>query len=249
LELSNKIFLVTGASSGIGKASAELLIQQGALVVVIGRSKKRLKELFRGQDNSKVLIYEFDLKNYIDIPILLKTICKKIGKLDGVFHCAGLHSVLGVSSINNSILEAMFQSSIYSFLFLAKAVSSKSVRNVNQCSLVSMSSISAQRGSKGLSIYSASKAAIEGATRSLASELSTKNIRVNCIAAAGVKTPMHYKSISTMSKIEVDSYEKKHLLGFGEPLDIANLVIFLLSDKSKWITGSILTIDGGYLNS
>ena len=249
MEFLDKKFLITGASSGIGKSSAELLIQKGATVVLLGRSPKKLKSIFGNQNNKNILIYEFDLKNYVDLPKLIRKICKNIGKLDGIFHSAGNHSALGINGLNNSILETIFHSSIYSFLFLAKAISSRSVRNLNQCSLVSMSSVSAHRGSKGLSVYSASKAAIEGAARSLASELSEKNIRVNCIAAAGVKTNMHFNSIKSMSKIEMERYEKKHLFGLGEPLDIAHLVIFLLSNKSKWITGSVFTADGGYLNS
>ena len=108
MEFLDKKFLITGASSGIGKSSAELLIQKGATVVLLGRSPKKLKSIFGNQNNKNILIYEFDLKNYVDLPKLIRKICKNIGKLDGIFHSAGNHSALGINGLNNSILGHLF---------------------------------------------------------------------------------------------------------------------------------------------
>jgi NAD(P)-dependent dehydrogenase (short-subunit alcohol dehydrogenase family) len=109
-----------------------------------------------------------------------------------------------------------------------------------------MSSVASITGQKGLSVYSASKGAVDAAARSLASEFADKNLRVNTVVSGAVITEMHDRLTGDLPEESIKDYEDKHLLGFGEPRDIANAALYLLSDASKWVTGTSLVVDGGY---
>ena len=111
--------------------------------------------------------------------------------------------------------------------------------------MVFMSSNAAIRGLPGMSIYCSSKAAIDGAVRALACELARKNIRVNSIIASGVKGRLFEESLKVFTPQELQEYKNKYLLGFGTAEDIANAAAFLLSNASKWITGTTMIVDGG----
>jgi NAD(P)-dependent dehydrogenase (short-subunit alcohol dehydrogenase family) len=113
-------------------------------------------------------------------------------------------------------------------------------------SIVFMSSVAATHGQTGMSLYCASKGAIESLTRAAAVELAPRRIRVNAIRAGAFASPMHTRITQGMTEAAIDAYAAKHLFGFGRPEDVAHAVVFLLSDMAKWVTGSIFTIDGGY---
>jgi NAD(P)-dependent dehydrogenase (short-subunit alcohol dehydrogenase family) len=126
--------------------------------------------------------------------------------------------------------------------FCQKGVQAQGEKN----SLVFMSSAAGLCGVAGMSIYSASKAAVDGAMRSLACELAPRGIRVNSIAAGAVKTEMHEETVRKLNEQEIKNYEQRHLLGFGSPEDVAYAAAFLLSDAAAWITGTTMVVDGGY---
>jgi NAD(P)-dependent dehydrogenase (short-subunit alcohol dehydrogenase family) len=109
-----------------------------------------------------------------------------------------------------------------------------------------MSSVAGLCGVAGMSIYSASKAAVDGAVRSLAVELAPRDIRINSIAAAGLKSVLYEEHVKSFTKEELTINDRKHLMGFGTPEDVALAAGFLLSDASKWITGTTMIVDGGY---
>jgi NAD(P)-dependent dehydrogenase (short-subunit alcohol dehydrogenase family) len=114
-------------------------------------------------------------------------------------------------------------------------------------SIVLMSSVAAYRGQIGMALYSASKGAVDAATRSLACELAPRGIRVNSLVTGAVKTEMHERTATAMPAEALAQYEAKHLLGFGEPADVAAVAAFLLADASRWVTGANWVVDGGYL--
>lgn len=244
--LENQHILITGASSGIGKESAIQFAKQGAKLTLIARDEKRLQETLSHLEGTGHNALSYDLSNAEGIPQLMKDLSEKHGRFHGIFHAAGIESVTPITILKESVIDSVFGASIKASLFFAKALSSAKVRAEGPTSLVLMSSISGSVGEKGFSVYAASKAAIDGATRSLACELAEKQIRINTIVAGAVKTAMHERMTRFLDDTHLKAFENKHLLGFGESEDIANAALFLLSPASKWITGTTLVVDGGY---
>ena len=244
-----KRFLITGASSGIGQATAQLLSQSNARVVALSRDENKLAAMIQQLHNPDQHQYvSLDLSSaYTELPATLKKLATESGPFDGIFHCAGIASVRPIQIVSEKAIDEMFNITLKSALMLAKGFCQKGVRNeTDQTSIVLMSSVAAITGQKGMSLYSASRASIDGAVRSLACELAPQKIRVNSVISGAVETPMHHKLTDSLPKESIDDYENKHLLGFGKPEDIAQAVLFLLSESSKWITGTALVVDGGY---
>ena len=244
--LQGKTFLVTGASSGIGREVARELAVVGARVIVSGRNSERLEALLaqlpsRGHSSSPMTL---------DNPDRIADWCKELALkehgLDGIFHAAGTELIRPVRLTKEAQIKGVFESSLYAAFGLARAAASKGVMKDCGGSLVFMSSVAGLRGQNGMVAYSAAKAAIDGLVRSLAVELAHQRIRVNSIAAGAVQTEMHDRLTTGLSPEAIAEYEGRHLLGFGEPGDIAAAAVYLLSGLSRWVTGATWIVDGGY---
>jgi NAD(P)-dependent dehydrogenase (short-subunit alcohol dehydrogenase family) len=246
--LLGKKILVTGASSGIGRSSSMMLADCGAQIVLCGRSIERLNDTKNKMNNPNFHHVESLVFNTMEqIAADLDIIVKKHGPFDGVVHCAGVSLIKPMKLISDRDVSNVLGPSLYAALALGKVFSKKS--NLKDgSSIVCMSSVSAHSGQQGMTLYSASKASIEGMIRSLASELADRSIRVNSIAAGGVTTEMHQKMVGNSHDDVVKAYEDMHLLGFGKPEDIAGLVVYLMSDISRWMTGATVVLDGGYIS-
>lgn len=247
MDLTGKRILVTGASSGIGQATSLLISRMGGKVVMAARDEKRLKEVYNSLDGQGHAYYIFDLTDLENIPGFIRKIASEQGRLSGLFHSAGVTSVLSINVLKPKMIEDIFSINIKTFLLLVKGYLQKDVKDDGITSIVVMSSVAGICGISGMSVYSASKAAVNGAVKSLACELAAKRVRVNSIIAGAVRTKMldEYNE-KYFSEVERKAYESKHVLGFGEAEDVANAAVFLLSDASKWITGTTLIVDGGY---
>ncbi|MBW2135177.1 MAG: SDR family oxidoreductase [Deltaproteobacteria bacterium] len=246
MDLTGKRILVTGASSGIGKATARYLSNLGAKVVLLARNAERLQKTFDSLSGEGHAQYIFDLTALDEIPVMIKKIAQEVGRFSGLFHAAGITNVIPVGIIGEKYIDAVFDPSIKAVLMLARGFCQKGVLLTDNASLIFMSSVFSLRGIAGTSIYCASKAAIDGAVRALACELAPRAIRVNSIIVGAVETTMLEKLCKTLTKEYKLAFDKKHLLGFGKPEDIAAAASFLLSDASRWITGSTMIVDGGY---
>lgn len=238
--LANKRFLVTGASSGIGRQIAIAITEFGGTVVCLGRNLDRLKEtqsLLKGEGHSTL---SFDLNDSIEI----KQFITISGNFDGVVFNAGIIDYTPVKFINDEKILSLFNTNFNSVVRLSQQLV-KNKRLIKNGSLVFVSSISSILGVQGTALYASSKAALKAYTRVIASELANQKIRANSISPGIVISPMTDSAIEVTSNEVISNSEKEYPLGFGKPKDIAGLAIYLLSDASKWMTGTDLVIDGG----
>lgn len=240
--LEDKSILVTGASSGIGRETAIRLAEQGASVLLTGRNKIALSETLSLMKNPEIhSIHSADIED----PSAFKALIEIIGLCDGVVHCAGMHKFQPCRYINENQLRQIMHVNFELPVLLTKELLKGRKINKNG-SIVFISSIAAWNVSAGSLIYGSSKAALNAAVRSFALELSVSKIRVNAVSPGMVKTNFIRKYNTSISQEQLDEDEIMYPLGYGTPEDVANAVIFFLCDASKWITGSNLTMDGGF---
>jgi NAD(P)-dependent dehydrogenase (short-subunit alcohol dehydrogenase family) len=242
LSLKGKRYLVTGAASGIGQATSIFLSKLGADLVLLDLNAAGLAET-KLNCRETDLMCEFNLNNLEGI----KDVLPGLGvTINGFVHSAGVSYISPLKSISESKLLDVFRINTFAAMELAKVFTNKKVSGGEPGSIVFISSVYALVGSAGNAGYATSKAALHGLTKSLAVELAPKKIRVNCVAPGFVKTNMGKKIDHLFDEDRDALIEKLHPLGLGEPGDVANTCAFLLSDLSKWITGSIISVDGGF---
>jgi len=239
--LENKTILVTGASSGIGRAIAVECSKMGATVILTARNEARLLETLSQMNGNHHSVIVADLCS----PDNLSLLVEKIPILDGLVHCAGLTKTVPFQFVNaNTLAEIMSVNFTAPTLVSAQLLKKKKL--AKNASIVFISSVSGILCVwAGNSIYSASKAAINGMMKSMALELASKGIRVNSVNPGMVETSILDDGTISSEQIEEDK-KRIPLKRYGQPNEIAYSVIYLLSDASQWVTGSNLIIDGGY---
>lgn len=245
LDLSARTILVTGASSGIGRAIAVLASEMGARVVLVARDESRLEETRSLLAPGEHGVEPFDLAQTAEITRWVGGLVKRHGPLAGLVHAAAVQKTVPLRVVSTKTLEEHWQTNVVAGVMMVKALQARDAV-VPGCSVVLLSSTAAVTASPGNSVYSATKGAVSSLARSLAIELLPLGIRVNCIVAALVDTPMVERSKETMSAEMFEGMLAKHPMGMGRAEDIANAAVFLLADTARWITGSSLTVDGGY---
>lgn len=242
----DNLFLITGASSGLGQSTALLLNELGASVVAIGRNKERLQEVKSLSKNSDIFhIEQKDLTD--DINNLHKWIhglADKYGKFDGFVHSAGLVKILPAKNQDLEDMKEIFDINVFSSIALLKGITHKKTRK-EKFSGVYLSSLAGMNGITGMTLYSATKGSIIALVKSAAAELARYGIRINSLVPGDIATTMQSESTDMRSEEYIHNVINRYPLGLGEPLDIANFACFLLSDKSKWITGQNYVLDGG----
>lgn len=238
-DLAGKRILVTGASSGIGRAIAVALGQQNADLVLTGRNMDALVET-NGLLATAGTVISADLTLADERSQLLDA----VDDLDGCCHCAGIIDPVPVRFIGRQGMSALMDINFNAPVMLTSGILEK--RKLNRGGVfVFLSSVSSRYGYKGGAPYSASKAAIEAFSRGVALENSTMNIRSNCIRAAMVRTAIYEKTEQVLSGEQMERHAERYPLGIGSPDDIAAAALFLLSKASRWMTGTVVTLDGG----
>ena len=244
--LDGQTVLVTGASSGLGRAAALMLAQCGARLVVAGRNADRLQATLSSLPGPGHSMEIADLVEADAVADWVRDVATRAGGLQGIFHAAGVELVRPMRLTKSAQIDALFASSVTASLGIARAAAQKNVLT-DGASLVFMSSVAGHRGTAGMVAYAAAKAAVDGLVRSLTCELAPRAIRVNALVCGAVVTEMHARLTATLGPEAVADYERKHLLGFGRPDDVSQATVFLLSPASRWITGTTLVVDGGYM--
>ncbi|NEW78099.1 MAG: SDR family oxidoreductase [Gelidibacter sp.] len=245
VSLLDKRYLITGAASGLGKATSILLSKLGAELILVDIDEEGLNDTSKMCSSNviKVIINLYDIS---DLKAKIIDSVSKFGKLNGFVHLAGRPYISPLKSINEKTTTEVFMLNTYVGIELAKICTNRKIFAGESGSLVFISSVYGLVGSAANVGYAMSKSALHGVTKSLAIELAPKNIRVNCIAPGFIKTNMLQKISDSFNSEYNDTLTKLHPLGLGEADDVANSVAFLLSDMSKWITGSIMSVDGGF---
>lgn len=242
-DLAHKTILVTGASSGIGRAVAIALGNQGCHVILSGRNKERLEET-ASQINAQTSVYPCDLS----IPDQRNALADAMPKLDGVCHSAGIINPFPIRFLNDEQFDRVFDINAKAPILLTSRLLGKKKLN-DKAAIVFISSIASDRAMKGGSVYSASKAAIEAFSRCVTLEHTDKKIRANCLKPGLTETNIFDQtnalSIATGAENWLEEYKSRYPLGLGKPDDIAAATLFLLSAASRWVTGATLTLDGG----
>ncbi len=243
---SSDTFLVTGAGSGLGEATALKLNALGATVIAVGRDTGKLEDVRqKAAMGENFHITGFDLSRTDEIGTFVKGIVKQYGKLSGVAHFAGMSSLFPLRATSLETIREMFELNFFSSYELLKAMNDKRLKSPDGCSVVLVSSISSMRSFEGLSAYGASKGAVDALVRSSALELARSSVRINSIVPGHIETAMTQQLAALQSDEYRQEIEDSYPLGAGEPEDVANLATFLLSGTSKWITGQNIVVDGG----
>jgi NAD(P)-dependent dehydrogenase (short-subunit alcohol dehydrogenase family) len=242
-DLRDKIVLVTGGATGLGYAIAEAFAANRSNVFIVGRDGERL-ERAKNSLGGGVRAVLFDLNEIDLIPGLVKEVTAKAGEIDILVNNAGINVKRDALSVTNREFQETILTNQTAVFALSREVG-KSMVARGTGSIIMMSSMASHYGIPKVVGYAASKAAVEGMTRTLAVEWSPYGVRVNCIAPGFIATEMSSRAF------ENDPARKERVLArtplgkLGEPLDVANAALFLASGQSKYVTGIILPVDGG----
>lgn len=242
MRLKDKVAIVTGASSGLGKAIAEMYIKEGAKVVFSDINECEGVDKFADQ----AFFVKTDVSKPEEVKALINETVKRFGSLDIIVNNAGIGTTGNVHDLSNDnwqkVLDINLSGVFYGLRETASYMKEKGIKG----SIINMSSILGQTGFRGASAYCASKGGVNQLTKASALELALDGIRVNCIAPGFILTEM-------TREIDADPEAGGFVRGqtpmghMGEPNDIAYAAVYLASDESKFVTGSILYVDGGWI--
>lgn len=239
-----QIYIVTGASSGLGEGTALLLNELGATVVAIARNSDRLEAMrskCKYPENMHIEIKDL-AENIEGLPAYVKELKNKYGKFSGMAFCAGISDIKPIQLLDYEEMQYMFKINFFSPVFFTKGFLDKRNNIGKGASVVAISSIESVLNDRGMTTYSSTKSALNAAFKCMAAEVAPMGIRVNTLLPSDIKTPM---TMSAESQSLRDGREELYPMGFGEVSDVANFVAYLLSDSSKWITRQNYIIDCG----
>ena len=235
--------LITGASSGIGQSIAVRLSQEGRSLLLNGRELSRLEATMKLCSGNHHEAWVQDLGDVGNVQKSLEScIAERQIKVDGFVHSAGMASILAIRAVDLAGCSQILNVNAVSAILITASLSKQRVAKNSLRNIIFISSLFSRFGAKGHGLYAASKGALDAFMRCAALDLAP-TVRVNSICPGGVKTRM--ASIAFQDEVIRENLMRTYPLGIGHPQDVAEIVNFLLSDKSKWITGQQFFVDGG----
>ncbi|GAB1542997.1 SDR family oxidoreductase [Scytonema sp. NUACC21] len=247
--LDGKIALVTGGSSGIGRASALLFVQHGANVIIANRrpekGEKTVSEIQKNGGNA--VFIQTDISDDLQVKKLLQTILNQYGRLDCAFNCAGYDGERkAVSDMTLSEWDRILEINLRGTFLLLKYEIEAMLKNGGG-TIVNMGSISGRIGRLGRAAYNSSRAAIMNLTKTAAIEYIRKGIRINAVGPGATRTDIFSNMTDGLEPSKVRKYESLYPISrICEPSEVAEAVLWLLSEKSSFVVGHTLMVDGGF---
>jgi 3-oxoacyl-[acyl-carrier protein] reductase len=247
MKLKSKVAVITGASSDIGTDMSKKFVDEGATVVMLGRNLKSLEKARSAIKNKEsAVIMSCDINNESQVLSVMEQIVDKYGKIDIlVNNAAKINDAIHFHEMKDSDIEDLVNTNIMGTFKVTKAAIAKMIDNKSGC-IINIGSISSERAIPRvhLAVYSATKAAISMFTKSIAVEYARRNIRCNCLNLGIINAGMMKPYLEDPQARKVLE-ERQPLNRIGDPVDVSNAAVFLASDDARWITGTILNIDGG----
>ncbi|MGA1792014.1 MAG: SDR family NAD(P)-dependent oxidoreductase [bacterium] len=245
IDFQGKRILVSGASSGLGRAICIELSKRGASLILLGRDRERLMETASQLTKTEYHLLVLDLRALSEIGPKLKAQAREIGRIYGFCHSAGVVETRPLAALQLEGIRKILDVNFISGIELARIISRKDIMEEDGGAILFISSVYARMGVAGQTIYCGSKGAVNAAARAMAIELARRRIRVNTISPGLIRTAMTDSSLSILSNQQIMDLENAHPLGIGTPEDVARAAAFLLAPQNPWITGEDLIIDGG----
>jgi NAD(P)-dependent dehydrogenase (short-subunit alcohol dehydrogenase family) len=240
---SSKIAIVTGGASGLGLATTQKFVEAGIKTIIIGRDENKLQAAVT--EFGELCSYKVcDLSDIGLIPTLVNEIVSEFGVPDILVNNAGINMKKPFAEVTDQDFQNIIQTNLTSVFVLSREVV-KHMTPTCSGSIVNISSMASQYGIPYVIAYTATKSAIEGMTRAMATELSPQGIRVNCVAPGFIATDMSAKALDNDPARKQKVLSRTPMGKLGVPEDIADAVLFLASDAAKYITGVVLPVDGG----
>lgn len=247
VDFQGKKVLVSGASSGLGRATCIELSRRGAGLILLGRNEAQLRITATQVQTDDVHLLKIDLTAFSEIYGHIKAISEAHGRIYGLCHSAGVVETRPMNAIRIESLRRMLDVNYLAGIELARAVCRRDVMTEDGGSILFISSVYSHAGAAGQTGYCGSKGALNAAARAMAIELARRKIRVNTLSPGLVQTTMTEEAFSRLSAEQRQRIEEAHPLGIGTPEDVARAAAFMLAPQNRWITGADLVLDGGYL--
>lgn len=245
-DFSGKRIIVTGSTSGIGRATAVRLSEQGAEVCLLARNTEKMRSTLQLMQGDNHKFYKKDFSKSGGYKEIFDDIVSDGHKIDGLVHCAGIAKILPVGMLNKGNMDESMTVNLYSFVEMVSLLSKKKYHD--KANIVGVSSISTLYPQKCQGIYVATKSAMNSMVTSMAMELADKGIRINTVMPSSTNTQMLKEAFENKTEQQIKESIEQQVLGLIEPEDVADIIMFLLSDASRMITGREIYADGGYIN-
>ncbi len=245
--LAGKVIVISGAASGIARQCAISCSRMGARLILLDMNDEGLKETMTMVERPEEHYWaSVNLLEYEKVSAIIKEAIARVGRINGLLNCAGISTTNLFKLTKPEELDKFFRVNVYTSYFLTQECTKMGNLSKEGGSIVFFSSVAGSFGEVGKSTYGMTKAALLNLAKHLACELARKNVRVNSISPGAIETPINMNLPHMKNPEKRAALEAQYLLGLGKTEDVANACIYLLSDASRWVTGTNLFVDGGF---